>query len=53
MIEDLSSSCKKENINVPTLIFTVAAFGSLKTLNFMEWLGIHVPDDLKNDLRNS
>lgn len=53
MIEDLSFSFKKENINFPTIIFTVSACGSVKTLNFMEWLGIHVPDDLKEDLRNS
>jgi len=53
LIEDLNTFCKKENINFPTIIFTVAACGSVKTLHFMEWLGIHVPDDLKEDLRNS
>jgi len=53
VIEDLSHSCKKENIKFPTIIFTLTACGSEKTLNFMEWLGIHVPDDLKEDIKNS
>jgi 5,10-methylenetetrahydrofolate reductase len=53
VIEDLSYTCKKENIKFPTIIFTLTACGSAKTLNFMEWLGIHVPDDLKEDLKNS
>lgn len=53
VIEDLSYACKKENIKFPTIIFTLSACGSAKTLHFMEWLGIHVPDDLKEDLKNS
>ncbi len=53
VIEDLSHTCKKENIKFPTIIFTLTACGSEKTLNFMEWLGIHVPDDLKEDIKNS
>ncbi len=53
VIEDLNYTCKKENIKFPTLIFTLTACGSEKTLNFMEWLGIHVPDELKEDIRNS
>lgn len=53
VIEDLSRTCEKENIKVPTIIFTLTACGSAKTLHFMEWLGIHVPDELKEDLKNS
>lgn len=53
IIEDLSCTCKKENKKLPTIIFTLTACGSSKTLHFMEWLGIHLPDDLKEDLRNS
>ncbi len=53
VIEDLSGTCRKENLKFPTIIFTLTACGSAKTLNFMEWLGIHVPDDLKEDLKNS
>ncbi|MEJ7692321.1 hypothetical protein [Daejeonella sp.] len=53
IIEDLSCTCKKENKQLPTIIFTLTACGSAKTLHFMEWLGIHLPDDLKEDLKNS
>ncbi|MET0394551.1 MAG: 5,10-methylenetetrahydrofolate reductase [Chitinophagaceae bacterium] len=35
------------------LIFTLAPCGSLKTLQFMEWLGIGVPKWLLNDLKHS
>lgn len=35
------------------LIFTLAPCGSLKTLQFMEWLGIEVPKWLYNDLKHS
>jgi len=53
IIEDLSCTCKKENKKVPTIIFTLTACGSAKTLHFMEWLGINVPEELKEDLKNS
>jgi hypothetical protein len=32
------------------VIFTLTACGSKKTLHFMEWLGIHIPDELKAEL---
>ncbi|MES3018081.1 MAG: hypothetical protein V4721_09890 [Bacteroidota bacterium] len=53
IIEDLTCTCEKENKNLPTIIFTLTACGSAKTLHFMEWLGIHLPDELKEDLKNS
>jgi hypothetical protein len=42
-----------KNIELPTLIFTLTACGSIKTLQFMEWLGIHIPEELKEEFRNS
>lgn len=53
IIEALSSTCKKKNVQLPTIIFTLTACGSAKTLHFMEWLGIHVPEELKDDLKRS
>lgn len=53
IIEDLSCTCKKESRKLPTIIFTLTACGSAKTLHFMEWLGIHLPDELKEDLKKS
>lgn len=49
VIEDLNRTCQKENTGFPTIIFTLTACGSAKTLGFMEWLGIHIPDELKED----
>lgn len=53
VVEDLALSCNKQNLKPPTIIFTITACGSAKTLHFMEWLGIHVPDELKEDLKKS
>lgn len=49
-MEALASTCRLKKQGMPTIIFTLTVCGSLKTLEFMEWLGIHIPDTLKNDL---
>ena len=53
VIEDLAIRCSGQQVKPPTLIFTITACGSAKTLQFMEWLGIHVPDELKETLKTS
>jgi hypothetical protein len=53
VIEDLTNTCNQKNIKFPTVIFTLTACGSAKTLHFMEWLGIHVPDELKEELKTA
>lgn len=53
MLDDLLLACQKKNQQLPTIIFTLTICGSLKTLHFMEWLGIHIPDDIKEDLKHS
>lgn len=53
VIEDLSATCQRENRKLPTVIFTLTACGSAKTLGFMEWLGIHVPEDLKEEFNRA
>ena len=50
-LEDLAATCNKRKCPVPTVIFTLTICGSPKTLDFMEWLGIHVPDEIKEELR--
>jgi hypothetical protein len=47
VVIDLQQRCQQENRSMPTIIFTLTACGSAKTLHFMEWLGIHVPADLR------
>ncbi|RRB02863.1 methylenetetrahydrofolate reductase [Larkinella rosea] len=53
VIDDLAQSCNRQQVSPPTIIFTITACGSAKTLQFMEWLGIHVPDELKEELKKS
>lgn len=53
MLSDLSSACLDQKKEMPTVIFTLTICGSAKTLQFMEWLGIHIPDDMKEELKAS
>ncbi len=53
VIDDLALRCDKQQVAPPTIIFTLTACGSEKTLHFMEWLGIHVPEALKEELKAS
>ena len=53
VIDDLTETCTEKNIELPTIIFTLTACGSIKTLHFMEWLGIHIPEGLKEEFRSS
>ncbi|MFD2163147.1 methylenetetrahydrofolate reductase [Paradesertivirga mongoliensis] len=53
MLDDLLLACQAKNQQLPTIIFTLTICGSVKTLHFMEWLGIHIPDDIREDLQLS
>jgi hypothetical protein len=50
ILEDLWIACQEKGRDLPTIIFTLTICGSAKTLQFMEWLGIHIPDDIKEEL---
>lgn len=50
-LEDLIVASEKRKTALPTIIFTLTICGSVKTLHFMEWLGIHVPENLKEELK--
>lgn len=50
VIDDLEIACASLGEPFPTVIFTLTACGSKKTLHFMEWLGIHIPEELKAEL---
>lgn len=50
-LEDLAATCARKGQDVPTIIFTLTICGSARTLEFMEWLGIHIPDDIKDELK--
>jgi hypothetical protein len=53
ILEDLLLACQEKKRDVPTIIFTLTICGSVKTLHFMEWLGIHVPENIKEELKVS
>jgi 5,10-methylenetetrahydrofolate reductase len=53
ILEDLVVACRNRKQELPTIIFTLTVCGSVKTLQFMEWLGIHIPEDIKEDLNAS
>jgi 5,10-methylenetetrahydrofolate reductase len=50
VLDDLLVSCADKKQDPPTIIFTLTICGSVKTLEFMDWLGIHVPDEIKEEL---
>ena len=53
LLSDYYYTTIDNNRDFSPIIFTLAPCGSLKTLQFMEWLGIEVPKWLYNDLKHS
>lgn len=52
-LEALVQACQTKNQAIPTIIFTLTICGSAKTIDFMEWLGIHIPEEIKEELKVS
>lgn len=50
MLDDLVQLCRRDDREIPTMIFTLTICGSAKTLRFLEWLGIYVPDAVREQL---
>lgn len=50
LASDYAYRCDGEGIEPAPLIFTLSLCGSLKTLEFLEWLGVDVPRWLRNEL---
>jgi hypothetical protein len=53
VLRDLEGACRENNQSIPTVIFTLTICGSMKTMQFMEWLGIYIPDNIKDALKAS
>jgi hypothetical protein len=53
LLSDLYYLCQEKERPMPPVLVTLSPCGSLKTLEFMRWLGISVPRWLENDLRHS
>lgn len=52
-LSDYYYHCLETKTPLAPIIFTLTPCGSLKTLQFMEWLGIYIPKWLRNDLKHS
>lgn len=53
LLSDYYYYCMLHNIEMVPILFTLSPCGSLKTLEFMKWLGISIPRWLENELVNS
>jgi hypothetical protein len=53
LISDYRYECDSRGVDPVPIVFTFAACGSMKTLEFLRWLGIDVPRWIENDLRHS
>ncbi len=52
-LSDYSKYIKENNYEAVPIIFTLTPCGSNKTLDFMKWLGINVPNYLEEDLKEA
>jgi len=53
LVSDYHYECKAQEISPVPLVFTFSACGSMKTLNFLRWLGVDVPRWIENELAHS
>lgn len=53
LLSDYHYACVEQGVQPVPVIFTLSVCGSLKTLEFLQWLGVNVPRWLQNDLRHS
>jgi len=53
LLSDFFYRCEAEQRRMPPVLITLSPCGSLRTLDFLRWLGVAVPRWLENDLRRS
>jgi hypothetical protein len=53
LLSDYVSSCRDQGLDPRPVVLTLAPCGSVKTLEFMSWLGIDVPGWLQTELTHS
>lgn len=53
LVSDYRYECQTRGLLPVPLVFTFSACGSMKTLEFLRWLGVEVPRWIENDLRHS
>ena len=53
LLSDYFYACRERGVPPRPVIFTLSLCGSAKTLEFLQWLGVHVPRWLRNTLVHS
>ncbi|WIX79271.1 5,10-methylenetetrahydrofolate reductase [Amycolatopsis carbonis] len=53
MVSDYYYACRERQLEPKPVLFTLSVCGSMKTLTFLKWLGVHVPRWLENSLRHA
>lgn len=53
LVSDYRYECAARGLEPVPVVFTFSVCGSLKTLEFLQWLGVDVPRWLQNDLRHA
>ena len=51
LISDYHYECAAQNLEPVPIVFSFSVCGSLKTLEFLKWLGVTVPRWIENELR--
>jgi len=53
LASDYAYECNDRGLDPIPLVFTFSVCGSMKTLQFLRWLGVDVPRWIENDLRHA
>jgi hypothetical protein len=53
LVSDYAYECRDRSLDPVPMVFTLSVCGSMKTLEFLRWLGIEVPRWIENDLRHA
>lgn len=53
MVSDYFYACEDAGLTPVPVIFTLSVVGSMKTVEFLEWLGVDVPRFVRNDLAHA
>ncbi len=53
LVSDYHYECAAQDLEPVPIVFTFSVCGSMKTLEFLQWLGVGVPRWIANDLRHA
>lgn len=53
LVSDYRYACAERGVAPVPIVFTFSVCGSLKTLEFLQWLGVDVPRWIQNELRHA